>query len=48
VLAAKSVLIVEGEKDVEAARKLGLVATCNSGGAGKWRDEYSEMLRGSE
>lgn len=46
MLAAKSVLIVEGEKDVEAARKLGLVATCNSGGAGKWRDEYSEMLRG--
>jgi putative DNA primase/helicase len=46
VIATESVLIVEGEKDVEAARKLGLTATCNSGGAGKWRDEYSETLRG--
>jgi putative DNA primase/helicase len=46
VLAAKSVLIVEGEKDVETARKLGFVATCNPGGAGKWREEYSESLRG--
>jgi 5S rRNA maturation endonuclease (ribonuclease M5) len=46
VLAAKSVLIVEGEKDVETARKLGLVATCNPGGAGKWRDGYGESLRG--
>lgn len=46
VLKAKSVLICEGEKDVETARKLGLVATCNPSGAGKWRDEYSESLRG--
>jgi putative DNA primase/helicase len=45
VLVAKSILIVEGEKDVETARKLSLVATCNPGGAGKWRDEYSESLR---
>jgi putative DNA primase/helicase len=46
VLAAESVLIVEGEKDVESARSLGLVATCNPGGAGKWCEEYSETLRG--
>ena len=45
-LAAKSVLVVEGEKDVETASKLGLVATCNAGGAGKWREESSESLRG--
>ena len=31
---------------LSTARKLGLVATCNAGGAGKWRDEYSECLRG--
>ena len=30
------VYILEGEKDVETAVKLGLVATCNPGGAGKW------------
>lgn len=45
VLKAKSALICEGEKDCEAAHKMGLVATCNSGGAGKWRAEYSEVLR---
>ena len=46
VLKAKSVLVCEGEKDCETARKLGLTATCNPGGAGKWRDEYRETLRG--
>lgn len=40
-----SVLICEGEKDCECARRLGLIATCNPGGAGKWRPEYSEPLR---
>jgi putative DNA primase/helicase len=46
VLAEKRLLICEGEKDCETARALGIVATCNAGGAGKWRDEYSEPLRG--
>ena len=40
------VFIPEGEKDVESLRDVGLVATCNPGGAGKWREEYSEDLRG--
>jgi len=34
--AADVVFIVEGEKDVETAERLGIVATCNPGGAGKW------------
>jgi hypothetical protein len=46
VLKAKSVLIVEGEKDCETALKMSLCATCNAGGAGKWRKEYSECLHG--
>ncbi len=46
VLAAELVLVCEGEKDCETARKLGIVATCNPGGAGKWQEEYSECLRG--
>jgi hypothetical protein len=46
VLKAKSVLAVEGEKDADTGNTLGLTATCNPGGAGKWRDEYSECLRG--
>jgi hypothetical protein len=46
VLKAKSVLVVEGEKDCEMARKMGLLATCNAGGAGQWREDYAEWLRG--
>jgi putative DNA primase/helicase len=46
VLAASNVLVVEGEKDADIARTLGFVATCNPGGAGKWRDQDSECLRG--
>jgi 5S rRNA maturation endonuclease (ribonuclease M5) len=46
VIKAHEVLIVEGEKDVETARKLTGVATCNPFGAGKWRDSFSEYLKG--
>ncbi len=40
------VYIVEGEKDVDRLAALGLVATCNAGGAGKWPAELSEHFRG--
>ena len=30
------VFVAEGEKDVDALRGIGAVATCNSGGGGKW------------
>lgn len=36
--------VVEGEKDVESLRKLGICATTNAGGAGKWRPEYAQQL----
>jgi hypothetical protein len=39
--------VVEGEKDVHAVERAGGVATTNPGGAGKWRDAYSEHLRGA-
>lgn len=44
----RTVYVVEGEKDVEALRAIGRVATCNVGGAGpgKWLPSYSESLRG--
>jgi putative DNA primase/helicase len=48
IRAGEPIHIVEGEKDVEALRKLGKVATCNPGGAGKWRDEYTETLSGAK
>ncbi|PXA68531.1 AAA family ATPase [Cryobacterium arcticum] len=42
----EEVLIVEGESDVEAARSAyDSVATCNSGGAGKWTTAHSEHFR---
>lgn len=43
---SETVWICEGEKDVEALRRLGLVATTNAMGAGKWRKEYAEQLAG--
>lgn len=39
------VFVVEGEKDCENLARLGIVATCNSGGAGKWTSEHSMPLR---
>lgn len=39
--------IVEGEKDALALESAyGAVATCNTAGAGKWTDSYSEHFRG--
>lgn len=40
------VYIVEGEKDVDRLIEAGVVATTSAMGAGKWRDEYAESLRG--
>ena len=42
------VLVVEGEKDVHTAARLGLVATTNAGGSGKWRDEYDQHLANAD
>lgn len=39
------VWVVEGEKDVLALRERGITATCNPGGAGKWRPNHSNTLR---
>lgn len=39
------VLVVEGEKCVDALGKLGFVATCNEDGAGKWTPAHAELLR---
>ncbi len=45
ILKADTVFIVEGEKDVDRLWSLGIPATTNPQGAGKWRDEYQESLR---
>lgn len=43
--AGDTVYIVEGEKDVESIRARQCVATCNTGGAGKWRPELAEPFK---
>jgi hypothetical protein len=43
------VYIVEGEKDVDRLRtQWGLTATCNPGGAGKWRGDYNRYFAGAD
>lgn len=43
--AGSTIFVVEGEKDADLLASWGLVATTNVGGAGKWRDEYTEYLK---
>lgn len=46
------IFIVEGEKDVETMKKIGLLAISTPIGAGKgekkWKKEYSELLKGCD
>lgn len=42
---SSTIYIVEGEKDADRLAALGLVATCNSGGAGKWKSCHAEHLK---
>jgi hypothetical protein len=42
----ETVWIPEGEKDVGTLHDEGLIATCNIGGAGKWRPDNNEEFRG--
>lgn len=45
----ETVFVAEGEKDADNLRALGLVATCNPGGAGKWhfiKKEAGQALAG--
>jgi len=42
-----TIFIPEGEKDVDNLARLGLTATTSPMGAGKWRDYYSDWLKGA-
>ena len=42
----EGIYIAEGEKDVLALVEHSFSATCNVGGAGKWRTEYGATLKG--
>lgn len=40
------VFVVEGEKDADNLAAIGLTATCNAGGAGKWPDALAQHFAG--
>lgn len=42
---SEPVFIVEGEKDADRLARVGLVATCNAGGANKWSDELTAYFK---
>jgi len=44
----ETVFIPEGEKDCANLARIGLTATTSPMGAGKWRNHYSEHLRGAK
>lgn len=41
------IFVVEGEKDVHSLARLGLPATCNDGGAGKWGAAHAKYFAGA-
>ncbi len=43
----QTIFICEGEKDADRLARVGLVATTNPFGAGKWEDAYSKHLAGA-
>lgn len=43
---ASTVHVVEGEKDCDNLWNVGLIATTSPCGAGAWRDEYADYLKG--
>ena len=45
VVGADLVVIVEGEKDADALADIGLTATTNPGGAGKWPDYFQDYFQ---
>lgn len=48
IAAGYAIYVVEGEKDVDNLRAIGVPATCNAGGAGKWPDELTEHFRDAD
>jgi putative DNA primase/helicase len=48
LLGGRWVFVSEGEKAADRLIREGFVATCGSGGAGKWRAEYAEHFAGAK
>jgi hypothetical protein len=47
VKTGRVIFVAEGERDADALTREGKVATCNPMGAGKWRPEFTDVLRGA-
>jgi len=47
VAAGEPIYLPEGEKDANQVMDLGVTATTNAGGAGKWAPQYTATLRGA-
>lgn len=48
VALGRTILLVEGEKDAETARSLGIPATSHAAGSKSWRPEYAKQLAGAD
>lgn len=48
VVGKKPIWIVEGEKDADRLHRMGLCATTNPGGAGKWLPHHTDTVAGAE
>ena len=46
--AEETIYVVEGEKDVLSAMKADLTATCNAGGAGKFKEHHAQQLTAAD
>jgi hypothetical protein len=44
----RTIFIVEGEKTADALWRIGIPATCNAGGAGKWTPELNQYFRNAD
>lgn len=44
----RPIFITEGEKDTDCLTSLGLIASCNPGGAGNWKATYSPYFKGRD
>jgi hypothetical protein len=48
VHSGQPICVVEGEHDADTLARLGLIATCNLGGAGKWTADHAYWLKGAD
>lgn len=46
IQARRTIFVVEGEKKVDMLREIGVPATCNHGGAGKWPETLTDHFKG--